>query len=347
MLFLILFPYFFILRLNVSILYLLTGGGVIISPFGFSAFFFLHFYCHIIIAPGFKTLGITIAYILVFIFSFIGNSVVVFVVCYMKSSRASTDIYLMNLAIADLAFCLTLPFWAVDAHYGWIFGDALCKILSACISIDRYFAIVHAKRSLSSRNILIKVVCGVVWLVSGLLALPVAMQRERIRAGDFGENICYENLTGESNSHWRVTVLILRHTMGFFIPLGIMAVCYGCTIVKLLHARNQQKHKAMRVILAVVLAFILCWLPFNVSVLIDTLIKLEPLPTMECETLYTVEKMLSVTQVLAFTHCMVNPVLYAFIGQKFRNQLLSALYKHGVITRQNHAVERESPAPQK
>lgn len=298
-------------------------------------------------APGFKTLGIMITYIIVFIFSFIGNSVVVFVVCYMKQGRASTDIYLMHLAIADLLFCLTLPFWAVYAHSGWIFGTPLCKILSgfqeasayggvfllACISVDRYFAIVRAKRSLSSNNILVKVVCGVVWLVAWILALPVALQRESMSVDDLNENICYENLTFDSIDRWRVIISVLRHTMGFFIPLVIMTVCYGCTIFKLFHARNQQKHKAMRVILAVVVAFILCWLPFNVSVLIDTMIRQQSLHVTSCETLYTVEKMLNVTQVLAFAHCMVNPVLYAFIGQKFRNQLLSVLYKHGVISK--------------
>ncbi|XP_072300170.1 C-X-C chemokine receptor type 1 [Eucyclogobius newberryi] len=298
-------------------------------------------------APGFRTLGIMITYIVVFVFSFLGNSVVVFVVTSMKKGRSSTDIYLMHLAIADLLFSLTLPFWAVYIHSGWIFGSALCKILSslqeasvyggvfllACISIDRYFAIVRAKRQLSSHNLVVKVICGVVWLVAAMLALPVAVQRESMFDSDLGEHICFENVTGENIDRWRVTMRILRHTMGFFVPFAIMFVCYGCTVVTLFHARNQKKHKAMRVILAIVLAFVLCWLPFNVSVLTDTLIRGGSLLLESCETRYAVEKMLHVTQVLAFTHCMVNPVLYAFIGAKFRNQLLTALNKHGVISK--------------
>nr|UOF75621.1 CXCR2 [Bostrychus sinensis] len=308
--------------------------------------------------PGFKTMGIMVTFFIVFIFSFIGNGVVIFVVSFMKKGRASTDIYLMHLALADLLFCLTLPFWAVNAHAGWVFGNALCKVLSgfqeasvysgvfllACISIDRYFAIVRAKRNLSSHNVLIKAVCGVVWLVAGLLALPVVVQRESMYSQDIDQKICYENLTGESSDHWHVTVRILRHTMGFFVPFVVMSVCYGCTVFKLFHTRNQQKQKAMRVILAVVLAFILCWLPYNMTVLIDTLIRGRSLLVETCEALYTVEKMLNVTQVLAFSHCAVNPVLYAFIGQKFRNQLLSALYKHGIISKGIHQAYRKSSA---
>ncbi|XP_020776017.1 C-X-C chemokine receptor type 1 [Boleophthalmus pectinirostris] len=305
--------------------------------------------------PGFRTLGIKLTYIVVFIFSFLGNSLVVFVVSCMKKVRASTDIYLMHLAIADLLFCLTLPFWAVYIHSGWVFGNVLCKILSGfqeasvysgvfllvCISIDRYFAIVRAKRSLSSHNVAVKVICGVVWVIAVMLALPFAIQRQSMFMDNEIGYICFENFTGESMSHWRVTVHVLRHTMGFFIPFVIMSVCYGCTIVKLLHSRNQKKHKAMRVILAVVLAFILCWLPFNVSVLIDTLIRGGSLPVETCETQYMVEKMLNVTQVFAFAHCMINPILYAFIGEKFRNQLLSALYKHGVISKRIHQAYRK------
>lgn len=296
--------------------------------------------------PGFNSLGLMITYMVVFVLSTVGNSVVVYVVCCMKKGRTSTDIFLMHLAMADLLFSLTLPFWAIDSHSGWIFGNFLCKVLSgfqeasvysgvfllACISVDRHLAIVRATRVLSSHCLLVKVMCGVVWMVAGLLSLPVAMQRQSIHAEDLGHTICYENLTGESSDHWRVSMRVLRHTLGFFLPLVVMAVCYGWTLVTLFHTRNRQKHKAMRVILAVVLVFVLCWLPYNVTVLIETLIRGGSLKVGTCETQYSVEVMLNVTKVLAFMHCAVNPVLYAFIGQKFRNQLLSTLHKHGLIS---------------
>ncbi|KAM9364078.1 C-X-C chemokine receptor type 2 [Pholidichthys leucotaenia] len=297
--------------------------------------------------PGFNSLGLTIFFIIVFVFSIIGNSVVVYVVCCMKKDRGSTDVYLMHLALADLLFSLTLPFWALDFHYGWIFGNFSCKLLSGfqeasiyssvfllvCISVDRYFAIVRATRVLSSHHVLVKVVCSVVWVIAGVLSLPVAIKRESMHAEDLGRFICYENITGESSDHWRVSLRVLRHTLGFFLPLLMMGFCYGRTVWTLFHTRNQHKHKAMRVILAVVLAFILCWLPYNITVLVDTLIRGESLEVKTCETRYRVEVVLNVTQVLAFMHCAVNPVLYAFIGEKFRNQLLSTLYKHGLISK--------------
>ncbi|XP_069010895.1 C-X-C chemokine receptor type 2 [Embiotoca jacksoni] len=300
-----------------------------------------------VIVPGFNTAALMVIYMIVFVFSLVGNMVVVYVVCFMKKGRASTDIYLMNLAMADLLFCLTLPFWAVDAHFGWIFGNFPCKVLSgfqeasvysgvfllACISVDRYVAIVRATRVLPSHHLLVKVVCSVVWVVAGLLALPVAIKRESMYAEDVKLFICYENLMSESSDQWRVNMRVLRHTMGFFLPLVVMTICYCWTIVTLIPTRNQHKHKAMRVILAVVFAFILCWLPYNVSVLFDTLKRGGAFKVKTCETTYILNVVLHVTQVLAYMHCAVNPVLYAFIGEKFRNELLSALYKHGVISK--------------
>lgn len=297
-------------------------------------------------APEFNSLGIMITYIIVFVLSILGNSVVVYVVCSMKKGRSSTDIYLMHMAVADILFSITLPFWGVDAQSGWIFGNFLCKVLSgfqeasvysgvfllACISVDRHFAIVRATRVVSSNHLMVKVVCFVVWVVAGMLSLPVIIQKQSIDTKDLGRTICYENITGESSQHWRVGIRVVRHTMGFFLPLVVMAVCYGWTLVTLSHTRNQQKHKAIRVILAVVFAFVLCWLPYNITVLIDTLIQGGTIKEGSCEARYRVELVLDVTRVLAFMHCAVNPVLYAFIGQKFRNQLLSALYRHGVIS---------------
>lgn len=42
-----------------------------------------------------------------------------------------SNIYLLNLAISDLIFLFTLPFW-IDYKLkdDWIFGDAVCKLLS-------------------------------------------------------------------------------------------------------------------------------------------------------------------------------------------------------------------------
>ncbi|KAM8855353.1 C-X-C chemokine receptor type 1 isoform 1-T3 [Spinachia spinachia] len=304
-----------------------------------------------LVVPGFNSLGLMVTYVVVFVLGVLGNAVVVYVVCSIKTGRGSTDIYLMHLAMADLLFSVTLPFWAVNAQSGWIFGNFLCKLLSgfqeaslysgvfllACISVDRHFVIVRATRLRPFHRLLVKVACAVVWLAAAVLSLPVALQKESMHDGDLGRIICYENLTAESGDRWRVIIRVMRHTIGFFMPLVVMTVCYGWIAVALCHTRNSQKQKAIRVILAVVIVFVVCWLPYNISVLIDTLTRGKSIAMETCETRYSLEVTLAVTQVLAFMHCAVNPVLYAFIGEKFRNHLLSALYRHGLISRKGSA----------
>ncbi|XP_014397870.1 PREDICTED: uncharacterized protein LOC106726663 [Myotis brandtii] len=79
-----------------------------------------------------------------------------------------TDVYLLNMALADILFVLTLPFWAVTHATGqWVFSSALCKLvrgvyavnfhcgmlLLACISLDRYVAIVQASVGIGTETL--------------------------------------------------------------------------------------------------------------------------------------------------------------------------------------------------
>lgn len=129
--------------------------------------------------------AVVVIYILVTLLSLVGNSLVMLVILYNRSTCSVTDVYLLNLAIADLLFALTLPVWAASKVNGWTFGPILCKIFSyvkevtfyssvlllACISMDRYLAIVHATSTLIQKRHLVKFVCIAMWLLSVILAL--------------------------------------------------------------------------------------------------------------------------------------------------------------------------------
>ncbi|XP_012859804.1 C-X-C chemokine receptor type 2 [Echinops telfairi] len=140
-----------------------------------------------------KNAVITI-YALVFLLSLLGNSLVMLVILYDRVSSSVTDIYLLNLAVADLLFALTLPIWAASKKNGWTFGTTLCKaaslvrevnfysgiLLLACISMDRYLAIVHATRKLVQKRPLVKFICLAIWTLSLVLSLPVVLFRKTL-----------------------------------------------------------------------------------------------------------------------------------------------------------------------
>ncbi|XP_007434001.1 C-X-C chemokine receptor type 2 [Python bivittatus] len=286
-------------------------------------------------------------YILVCILSLLGNSLVILVVSYNKGNRSVTDVYLLNLAIADLLFALTLPIWAVYRVHEWIFGTFMCKIISvlkevnfysgilllAFISFDRYLAIVYATRAATEKRHWVKFVCIGIWLFSFLCSLPVICFREVFPSPNSSHMVCYEDIGGNRTAEWRVVLRILPQVFGFLLPLKIMIICYGITLHRLYQTKNNQKKKAMRVILAVVLIFLFCWLPYNIALLFDTFLRTGVI-TDTCLVRNRIDDALLGTEILGFAHSCINPFIYAFIGQKFRNNFLKILISRGIISKE-------------
>ncbi|TEA23945.1 hypothetical protein DBR06_SOUSAS21910023, partial [Sousa chinensis] len=127
-------------------------------------------------------------YSLVFTVGLLGNVVVVVILTKYNKLRIMTNIYLLNLAISDLLFLFTLPFWI---HYigwnEWVFGYHMCKLLSGLyymglyseiffiilLTIDRYLAIVHAVFALRARTTTFGIITSIfTWVLAGLAALP-------------------------------------------------------------------------------------------------------------------------------------------------------------------------------
>ncbi|XP_007501818.2 C-X-C chemokine receptor type 2 [Monodelphis domestica] len=296
-------------------------------------------------SSGLNKYFVIIIYSLVFLLSLLGNSLVILVILYNRISRSVTDIYLLNLAIADLLFALSLPIWAASKIKGWLYGTPLCKIVSllkevnfysgilllACISVDRYLAIVHATRTLTQKRHWVKFVCLGIWGLSLLLSMPIILSREAFKSDDYGF-VCYEDL-GKNTTTWRLVLRILPQVFGFVLPLLVMLFCYGFTLRTLFEAHMGQKHRAMKVIFAVVLIFLLCWLPYNLVLVADTLMRTHIIEE-TCGRREEIDQAISVTEVLGFLHSCLNPIIYAFIGQKFRYSFLKILAAHGVVSKE-------------
>ncbi|XP_008592860.1 PREDICTED: C-X-C chemokine receptor type 2 [Galeopterus variegatus] len=288
---------------------------------------------------------VVVIYAVVFLLSVLGNSLVMLVVLYSRASCSVTDVYLLNLAIADLLFALTMPIWAASKANGWIFGTALCKVVSllkevnfysgilllACISVDRYLAIVHATRTLIQKRHLVKFVCLAMWALSMLLSMPIFVFRRAIYP-PYSSPVCYEDM-GNNTAKWRMVLRILPQTFGFILPLLVMLFCYGFTLRTLFKAHMGQKHRAMRVIFAVVLIFLLCWLPYNLVLVADTLMRIHIIKE-TCTRRNDIDRALDATEILGFLHSCLNPLIYAFIGQKFRHGLLKILAARGLISKE-------------
>ncbi len=303
--------------------------------------------CSTVSIPDVVMVVVSVFYILVFLLAIPGNLVVVLVIGLSKQSLPPSDLYLLHLAIADLLLAITLPFWATSVTKGWVFEDTMCKIVTilhelsfyssilflTCISMDRYMVIVRAMEARKANRQLVSWgVCAAVWAVGALLSLPGLFSSSFVSQNS-GQLVCAEQYDPSIADVWRLTTRILRHTLGFIIPLAIMLPCYGVTIKRLLHIRGGfQRQRAMRVIVFVVVAFLLCWTPYHVAGMTDTFFRAKIVPY-DCLARMAVDQTMFATQSLGLLHSCVNPVLYAFVGEKFRKRLVQKMRKMGIMER--------------
>lgn len=285
--------------------------------------------------------ALSVVHTAIFFLAIPGNLLVGWVILTSRQALTPSDVYLFHLTVADGLMALTIPFWAVAVIQGWIFGDFLCKLLSlifeanfytsilflACISIDRYLVIVHASEKFKThQRTCSRLLCGAVWALGWALALPALFNDAKRIDADSQRISCTETFDIGSASSWRIATRGFRHIFGFLLPLLIMTTCYGVTIARLLRTRGFQKHRAMRVIIAVVIAFLLCWTPYHVTLMVDTLLRGDLIP-FDCATRRSVNKALFTTNSLALMHSCINPVLYAFVGEKFRKKMKALLQR--------------------
>ncbi|KAJ7303972.1 hypothetical protein JRQ81_011487 [Phrynocephalus forsythii] len=305
------------------------------------------FYCmtpHCDVNPiqGFARTFLPPFYSLICLLGLWGNGMVIAVLLRAKEALPRTDIFIFNLAVADILFVLTLPFWAVQEVYGWIFGNFLCKVVGGifkinyyasifflvCISFDRYLSIVHVIRMYNRNTMSVFHLFSLaLWLFCFLLTLPDFIylstdfdSRQNVRS-------CALN---PPDMRWKISLDFVNQIGAFLLPLLAMAYFYTHIIFTLLLSKGLHKYKALRVILAVVAAFFFCWSPYHVVQFVNTLIDLEILSS-DCKREERVDIAAIITTAVGFLHCCLNPPLYAFIGVKFRNKFLDLLERLGCL----------------
>uniref|UniRef100_A0A7N6F8J1 G-protein coupled receptors family 1 profile domain-containing protein n=1 Tax=Anabas testudineus TaxID=64144 RepID=A0A7N6F8J1_ANATE len=256
-------------------------------------------------------------YSLVFILGFLGNGLVVCVLVKHRNQTNFTDICLFNLAVSDLVFVLTLPFYA---HFSvvskWTFGDFMCRFVSGChytgffssiffiivMTLDRYVLIIHPNTVGRYRTLRVGIAFTmVVWLLSFSVSLPTFIFT-RVINESHGLSCGYD----PDEEAERPYVPLATNILGLMVPLTVMVVCYCRIIPTLVNMRTAKKHRVVKLIIAIVVVFFLCWAPYNISIFLRFLFD------------KNLRLSITVTETIAYTHCCLNPILYAFVGQSVK-----------------------------
>lgn len=281
---------------------------------------------------------LTFIYFVVCIIGLCGNTLVIYVIlCYAKM-KTITNIYILNLAIADELFMLGLPFLAMQvALVHWPFGKAICRIVMTvdginqftsifCLtvmSIDRYLAVVHPIKSAKWRRPrTAKMISVAVWGVSLLVIMPIM-----IYAGvqhNHGRSSCTIIWPGESGA-WYTGFIIYTFILGFLVPLTIICLCYLFIIIKVKSSgirvgsskRKKSEKKVTRMVSIVVAVFIFCWLPFYIFNVSSVSVLIVPTPVLK--------GMFDFVVVLSYANSCANPILYAFLSDNFKKSFQNVL----------------------
>ena len=80
--------------------------------------------------PQYLTILVTFFYRLIYIFGITGNVMVILVVWRNKTMRNSTNVFLVNLSVADLCvilICMPLALLEFHSEEIWYLGDIMCE----------------------------------------------------------------------------------------------------------------------------------------------------------------------------------------------------------------------------
>ncbi|EZA62646.1 allatostatin-A receptor isoform X2 [Ooceraea biroi] len=264
-----------------------------------------------------------------------GNSLVVVVVAANPEMRSTTNILIINLAVADLLFIVfCIPFTATDFVMPWPFGNIWCKIVQYLIivtayasvytlvlmSLDRFLAVVHPIASMSwrTKDHAVLAIC-IAWAVILIFSTPALMIHGEVN--DVAENLTACRILPQYEwSHFQVPFFVTSYVL----PLTLICMFYMCMLNRLWRGSRASaesrrgKKRVTRLILVVVGVFAACWFPIQVILVIKSVEKFPLTPA---------TLILQITShILAYTNSCVNPILYAFLSDHFRKSFRKIIY---------------------
>lgn len=301
-----------------------------------------HVQCEKTVNRQFRLVFMPVFYTIVFVLGLVGNSLVMFTFLYYRRLKTMTDVYLLNLAFADLILTLSLPLWVAHSIAEWALGLVMCKVmhtvykvsfysgmlLLACISVDRYFAITKAVAAYHHRTkaaLLSKLSSVIVWALALVFSTPELMNSV------VHHGTCLTYSSRNTSYSLQVSVQSSQIVLGFVAPLLVMAFCYGAIALRLRQSRSFERNRAIKVILAVVAVFCFCQVPYTLVLFLSTL-DVARGGSKDCNHGKTLLFAMDVTEFLAFLRCCLNPFVYGFVGVKFRHDLLRLMRKVGCLT---------------
>ncbi|XP_040897483.1 chemokine-like receptor 1 [Toxotes jaculatrix] len=285
------------------------------------------------------SVSLLVVSVIIFLLGFFGNALVIWISGFKMKKTVNTTWYL-SLAISDFVFCASLPLnIAYMAKEEWLFGRFMCKLTSfvmflnmfssifllVVISVDRCISVMFPVWAQNQRTIKkASIVVVLSWSLAVVLSIPSLIFREV--GSHLGRTTCFNSYTLHQYSH--AIVAVSRLLAGFVVPFIVIIVCYSVIILRLRTSRMTKSSKPFKVMTALVVTFFICWLPYHVFILLDLNHQKYNNDILNIG--------LKVGTSMAAANSFLNPVLYVFMGNDFKQK-----FKSSVFSRMENAMGEE------
>lgn len=269
----------------------------------------------------------------------LSNAFVLLVFFLKKGKWSVPEIYLGNLALADLILLACLPFWAMNIlnNFYWPYGEFLCKFVNlfilvnmyasiymlVMVNIDRYLALVLImKTKWLRRRRNAKAICVCLWLIGVIMGIPTAAFRTVQYVPHFQTAACIIHYPSDS---WNLAHLLQLDLLGFALPLLAIVFCSSNILWALykrgdgVYPQDSKDRKATVLVSAVTLLFFICWAPFHIFTFLQLLCDLNVLDFDSWAHIVDIGSQF--TTYLAFLNSCLNPLLYVCSGRYFMRKV--------------------------
>ncbi|KAJ8419163.1 hypothetical protein AAFF_G00006620 [Aldrovandia affinis] len=221
-------------------------------------------------------------YIVVFIIAIPGN-ILALCVFTREKKNSPTKVFMKNLAVADISYLMMLPmrivYHLLDSN--WPFSDILCRLLGylfylnmycslyfmACISLDRFIAVVLPVKSLRLRKPLYASVgSAILWLCLTVFTMPLLLYPQTTQESDSNSNrtVCSQLYREKTSDR-----ALASTAVAFVIPLVTIAASYILILRRLWSniqlEKRSMREKTTRTIALILVNFLVAFVPYHLA----------------------------------------------------------------------------------
>uniref|UniRef100_A0A8C6ZVJ1 Probable G-protein coupled receptor 34 n=1 Tax=Nothoprocta perdicaria TaxID=30464 RepID=A0A8C6ZVJ1_NOTPE len=289
-------------------------------------------------------------YTIIFVIGLAGNIIALFAFLCIHQKRNSIQVYLLNVAIADLLLIFCLPFRILYhiTQNTWKFGPILCKIvgtlfymnmyisivLLGLISLDRYIkinkSVKRPKMLTTTRSIY---TCCVVWALA-LTGFIIVVAPSFSKSGESNSTMCFHY----RNKHKAKTEAILNYIIViiFWIVFFLLILSYVKIAKNLLKISKKRAHfpnagkytQTARNSFIVLIIFTICFVPYHVFRFIYITSQLQ---NPSCYWKEIIHKCNEVMLIFSSFNSCLDPVMYFLMSRSVRKTVLQLICRrlHG------------------